>query len=702
MPRCYFRLKLDGYQATLHVFTDASTAAYGLACYLRVVSPDGDIQVSFVMGKCRLAPIKPTTVPRLELLGAVQAVKVSTQLHREFRLTLQDPIFWTDSTIVLYYIENETARYPVFVANRVAIIRDGSRPDQWRWVDGASNPADDPSRGISVHDMVSNQYRWLRGPEFLYQSEENWPVRPDGPVPLSGLELAKPAKCLATISTPSFEILHLTDFAKLVLMFDTWYGLKRAVAWIIRFSRWLRNRSECPVGRLTVPEIRNAEIVILKYVQSSHYSPNSLSDSITQLSPVVNPAGLLVVGGRLRNAQIAESAKHPVILPGKCKVLSSETPFCVHIAELIVREVHAHKSAHSGREYVNAKVREEYWIVGARGVIRKVLAKCFMCKRLYGPMCVQKMADLPIDRVLSFTVPFEYCGIDVFGHFWVKRGRQTVKRWVCLFNDLVMRGVHLEALHSMDSDSFLNALIRVIARRGEIVKMRSDVGSNFVGAERELRDSINAMLTSKSVQDALTVRNIEWEFNPPKASNFSGPWERMIGIVRRALSSLMLGERLDDERFTTFLCTAEAIVNGRPITVVSCDPSDPKPLCPSDLMMGGKGTAPSMGTFDKSDQYGRRWRHVQFLTDQFWSRFTSDYLTLLQHRTKWLQPTKNLQVGDFVLIKDESCSRLDWPLGRVVEVFTSVDGLVRSVRVKTRVNTLVRPVNKICLLEAAN
>ncbi len=66
-----------------------------------------------------------------------------------------------------------------------------------------------------------------------------------------------------------------------------------------------------------------------------------------------------------------------------------------------------------------------------------------------------------------------------------------------------------------------------------------------------------------------------------------------------------------------------------------------------------------------------------------------------------LQPTRNLQVGDFVLIKDESCSILDWPLGRVV-VFTSVDGLVRSVRVKTRVNTLVRPVNKICLLEAAN
>ena len=105
------------------------------------------------------------------------------------------------------------------------------------------------------------------------------------------------------------------------------------------------------------------------------------------------------------------------------------------------------------------------------------------------------------------------------------------------------------------------------------------------------------------------------------------------------------------------------------------------------------------GQFSVDDVYRRRWRHVQHLAEQFWRRWIRLYLPTLQERHKWSAVKRNIKVGDLVLLLDENTPRNLWPLAIVKEVNTGRDALVRSVRVKTRVTELVRPITKVVLLE---
>jgi hypothetical protein len=108
----------------IHNFSDASQAGYGAVAYLRLTDDRGNTSSSFVMGKSRLAPIKSVTIPRMELSAAVLATRLDKITREELSLPVDQSFFWTDSTCVLRYIENDTKRFQTFVANRVAAIRD--------------------------------------------------------------------------------------------------------------------------------------------------------------------------------------------------------------------------------------------------------------------------------------------------------------------------------------------------------------------------------------------------------------------------------------------------------------------------------------------------------------------------------------------------------------------------------------------------
>ena len=161
----------------LHYFSDASQLAYGAVSYLRLVNPRGNVHCSFVMGKSRLAPLKPVTIPRMELSAAVLSTRLDTMFREELEFTVDESIYWTESTCVLRYVENEDKRYQTFVANRVSAIRERSSKVQWRYVETKLNPADDASRGMTV-ESITESNRWSKGPCFLWQDEENWPKRP--------------------------------------------------------------------------------------------------------------------------------------------------------------------------------------------------------------------------------------------------------------------------------------------------------------------------------------------------------------------------------------------------------------------------------------------------------------------------------------------------------------------------------------------
>ena len=679
-------------QCNLHHFSDASERAYGAVSYLRSVNEKGEIHCTFLLAKSRLAPIRTLTIPRLELCAAALAVQIDAKLKRELQLDLGPSVFHTDSTIVLQYIQNTQKRFKTFVANRISTIHSGSEPSQWHHITSTLNPADDVSRGLDAEKLVAN-IRWHRGPDFLWMSTENWqPTEVTPEVPDDDEEL-KPAKS-HTVEVEQTE----EPLDQLINGASSWFKLRKSVCWLRRFVSYLAKKESQPKD-ITVSEIEEAEVQILKYVQRKHFS-DEISElknrgKVAKNSPVysleanIGEDGLLRVGGRLTHAPVSYNTKHPVILPRDD-----------HVTRLIVRHVHE-VARHAGREHILALTRERYWILRARPVIRQVLQRCVTCKRLQGSLETQKMADLPDDRLTPNKPPFTYVGVDCFGPFLVKRGRGREKRYGCLFTCLTTRAIHIEKLSSLDTDAFINGLVRFCARRGKPEKIRSDNATNFVGSQRELVEAIAKWNESNKFKNHLLLNGISWEFNPPSASHQGGVWERQIRSVRKTLNAVLKNQVLDDERLETVFCEAEQVVNSRPLTYVSSDPKDEGPITPNHLLLLRDVPTVCPGHFTKDDVYSRRWRHVQYIADCFWRRWLKEYLPVLQLRQKWIQPRRDIQIGDIVLVAEQA-PRKDWPLAKVVNTFQGRDGRVRSAELRTKNTILMRPIQKLCLLESVD
>lgn len=262
------------------------------------------------------------------------------------------------------------------------------------------------------------------------------------------------------------------------------------------------------------------------------------------------------------------------------------------------------------------------------------------------------------------------------------------------------RAVHLEIAHTLDTDSCIHALRRFVCRRGQVKHIRSDNGTNLVGAQTELKRALMS-LNEKKIQDALRPDSIEWSFNPPAASHHGGVWARLISSVRQVLNSTLHQQTTDDESLQTLFCEVEANLNNRPLSTVSSDPHDLEPLTPNHLLL--LKTMPTLppGVFLATDIYAkRRWKQVQYMVDLFWHRWTREYLLLLQER-KWTGIKRNFSIGDIVLVVDPTAPRGSWPLGIVLDTTTDTRGLVRPVKIKTKTSVLERSITKLCcILEA--
>lgn len=157
----------------LHVFCDASEVAFGAVCYLKTNCGEKK-HSSIIFAKSRVAPIKTLSIPRLELQAAVLGTRIAKTVQNELRLPVGKCCYWTDSEIVLRWLNTSHHRYSSFVSNRVTEILETSTTEEWNFVPGSHNPADDCSRGI-LPSQLTITHRWFQGPEFLTVKPEEWP-----------------------------------------------------------------------------------------------------------------------------------------------------------------------------------------------------------------------------------------------------------------------------------------------------------------------------------------------------------------------------------------------------------------------------------------------------------------------------------------------------------------------------------------------
>ena len=213
----------------------------------------------------------------------------------------------------------------------------------------------------------------------------------------------------------------------------------------------------------------------------------------------------------------------------------------------------------------------------------------------------------------------------------------------------------------METDSFIQALRRFIARRGAVRSISSDNGTSFVGVSNELKKALDEMDQEQIRQHLLKTGTdcAKWQKNPPGASHMVGIWDCQIRSARTILEALLKthGSSLNEENLRTLITETKTIINSRPLTVESSsDANSEMPLSPSQLLtMNTDVILPPPGTFSKPDIYSRRrWRRVQHIAGELWTRWREEFLQTLEVRQKWNNQKSNFKVGDVVLIREDS------------------------------------------------
>lgn len=254
--RCFIP---DGFgevqRVELHHFSDASSQGYGQCSYIRLLSKER-VHCSLVMGKARVAPTKIVTIPRLELTAAVTSAAVSNMLREELELKIDEEYYWTDSQVVLGYINNEARRFHVFVANRVQRIRETTDIRQWHYVDTRENPADHASRGLKVAELINSN--WLSGPKFLWEREIA--INQATSELLVGDPEVRITQVLKTEAVRQFDIQeHLSRFSR-------WTTAVNVIARIQRLAKRIKTTEP-----LNVEERRQATLTLIMLAQQDAF-----------------------------------------------------------------------------------------------------------------------------------------------------------------------------------------------------------------------------------------------------------------------------------------------------------------------------------------------------------------------------------------------------------------------------------------------
>ncbi|XP_071954191.1 uncharacterized protein [Antedon mediterranea] len=663
-----------GILPSLIMFSDASEKALGAVAYVRYEQWDGQFSSKIVASKSRVAPIEIISVVRLELSAAVMSKRLAQYIINETRIMFDQVFYVVDSEIVQAMVQKQSYGFKTFAATRIGEIQQDTEPQDWWWCRGEVNIADAITRGMNPSQIGPNS-EWQRGPEFLRQPVENWPIEQSCNIKT----LPERVKIVMAVNIEEED--SLAD--RIIRRQSKYQKLLRVTARVLKVYE--KRRLKSILEEIEVKDTKGAEHFWIK--ESQKIMINLLSKDKTKfdktyarLGPKIREDGVIVVGERIsRNVHFSYNKQEVPLLP-----------YDNAFTKLYAKEIHS--KGHLGVQSIVAKIRSKYWIIDVQRMVKSIKYHCVTCRRFEKNTAAQKMGPLPITR-LKPSPPWMYIGVDLFGPFTTRgevNKRARGKAYGVVFDCFVTRAVYIDIATDYSTDAFLQVFRKFVSLRGYPKEVYSDAGTQLSAAAKQLK--------SFGVNHGTT-----WKFSTPDAPWQNGVTESLIRGIKKALSHAIGGQVLAFSELQTVMFEVANLTNERPIGKHPTDPQDGSYLSPNDLLLGrSTGKVPDEPWSDNVSIKDRL-KFIQCLVNGFWKKWTRDYFPSLIIRQKWHTIRRDVKKGDVVLIQDSNAVRGKWRLGRVTETYQSTDDRVRNaeVRVHTEnglVTTLKRAVQRLVVI----
>ena len=670
-------------------FTDASWKAYGCCVYVRYKLPEGQITCQLMTSKVKTAQTKGMTIPRLELMAAQLGTKVVTAMQYSIGLEDCRRFFITDSSSTLGMIKSGEHVLATFAAHRVAEIKHKTSVDEWFHCSTEENIADLLTRGLATAEDVKESSRYQIGCDWMKKEPKDWPLRSTFKKDAAPLEEmnkdARQALVVDGIITEEEDATAEEKFVavtsgrdrkaetNLTLPFETtkYRSLTKAAGvmynvllFVHRCSTKFRTSSTRSDWNVTRDDVRDIIIGVHQEEEKRNIKSYVSMNPCFEEKNIPGQCNIKYMVLQGRSKDLTTKLYDRQALPA----LNYQNP----ISQLIMQE--AHDKTHGDAERTLARSMRMAWISRGRRLAVKVVKNCAMCRKVNAKPAIPRMAAPRPARYIP-EAPWTNVNADIFGPIscfdHVKR-RTERPGYAMIIVDPSTGAVHLEAMDGLSTNSAWLAFDNFFNRRGIPTKIVTDPGSQLVAVCDRIRNW------------RFDGPPPEWEIIPTASQHWNGSAERMVAVCKKALSRISHGRRLSFPELASFLVRVEGLVNSRPIGLPARSEDFHAPLTPNMLLMGRANPKQARTDVEPTATKLERVKYVSDLTTQFWRRFTTEMYPTLQKAYKWNKDSVNLEVGDVVLIRSETLVTQRYRLGRIEEVETSSDGIVRAVKVAYR------------------
>lgn len=662
---CTFPRFVITHTCHLHVFSDASQKAYGTVAYAVYYNHDSFLLTS----KCKVTPIKSKfSIAKLELAALTLSSRLTKHICSLYQFS--SITLWCDSQVAIAWVNNPTKSKEVFVANRAREIHDSNFTV--RYVPSKDNSADLLSRGTTPHKL-KDAVLWTQGPSWLPHPN----LHPNVVINETDLPVVTVLVNFAQPYVPLFDLDHFSQLSKLL------NSIQKAISFIQKICSTTRFSNVSGLDLLISQEQNlNAQAIIEHFLSGKTLDPQS-KNFILQLNLRFDPVKKqLYTQTRI---QLNNSVKTTIFIPKQSRLVY-----------LILKDLHEN-NLHCPFPTLLSLYQDQFTTPNIRTVSKSFTRKCVRC-RLSKARCEGRppLPPLPLPRT-ELIRPFLHVAIDHTGAYNIQTQDGTSRWYIAVCVCLSTRAVWLDVVNDLTAVGVQNTLRRLFARHGIPAVIYSDNHRSFVAIDN----------FENEIEVFSQQRRFNWRFQTPKAPWKGGHFERLVGITKLALSTSLRRKRITADDFQTIVKEAEVVVNQRPLGYIE-DAAEFECLTPNKLMCGRPVILSPLTALPEDDEWReashdslkRSYNFIIQSVQHFSKCFMKQYLCQLRVKARGWRNTNSWtpKVGQVVLISNSS-HRFLWPLAKVTEVFSGPDGHIRTVRVRTENDSLLRDPSLLLPLE---